>query len=230
MNENTVAVQLHRGRQALQRILTTDLRQELSTYDIPIPPDSEWHETRIWCPRCGQHRLSARFSDDIFTVRCTDCAVDDDDHLTHRDLPDGLNDQVKGYKPALTRTLTWGYNYYKPGLTDGAINCYWCGRPAQLKLSLPAHVPPWLRHQRGFHMHCDHCRAPNYGTLDQFALSLPEVQQFWRQHPRIHFLPQQEVTVENRPGLKITVENVSGPARLDILFDRSNYLILGIQR
>jgi hypothetical protein len=79
-------------------------------------------------------------------------------------------------------------------------------------------------------MRCDHCRAPNYGTLDQFALSIPEVQQFWRQHPRIHILPHKELTVENRPGLKITVENVSGPARLDLLFDRASFQVLAIQR
>jgi hypothetical protein len=209
-------------------VLATRFQAELIAYGIPLPEDNQWHETRIWCPRCGQHRLSGGFIDSVFQIRCPGCAIAPDDNLTKRSLPDGLVDEVKGYKPALSRSLTWGYQYYQPGLTTGRLNCYWCGRAARLEFSLPAYAPGWHQGKRGFHMHCDYCHAPNYGTLDQYALSLPDVQQFWRKYPRIHILPEQEVTVEDRPGLKVTIESPVKTAGLDLLFDRKTFQVLAI--
>ena len=223
MTENAVAVRLHRGKEALRKVLHTKLRQEISLYGVELPEPDTWQETRIWCPICGGRHLMGRFSGAEFSLRCPDCAVEPDDYLNHRNLPDGLIDSLKSYKPALTRALAWSHHYFHPGLESGTLPCYNCGQPAPLHHHLPHYAPPSKQTQRGFHLCCNKCRAKNYGTLQQWALTLPEVQQFWRNHPRIRTQPEQEITIDGRPGIRITIESLSSSAQLDLLFDQATF-------
>src|SRR4051794_3709983 len=50
LSTGAVAVRLHRGRLALRRVLSTDLRPAAAGYGLGAPADDGWQETRIWCP------------------------------------------------------------------------------------------------------------------------------------------------------------------------------------
>jgi RNA polymerase sigma-70 factor (ECF subfamily) len=228
ITENVASVRLHRGKQTLRKILATQMRQMVNDYGLLISNESTWQDTRIWCPRCGQQRLLGRFSKAEFTLRCPHCALTADDWITHYTPPGTLFEGVKTFKPALSRALASGRDYYQPALSNGQTTCYNCGAEATIKRHLPAYAPATRYGQRGMHTLCSNCQAKNYGTLDQFALSLPQVQKFWRQHPRMRLLPEKEISIENLPGLLIRVESVTTAASVAVLLDETTYEVRGV--
>ena len=54
---------LRRGKLALRRILTTDLRDEAVSQGLIAPDDAGWQQTRLWCADCGERRLLGRFGE-----------------------------------------------------------------------------------------------------------------------------------------------------------------------
>jgi RNA polymerase sigma factor (sigma-70 family) len=59
LTEGAVEARLHRGKLALRRVLTTDLRDDAVAYGLIASSDAGWQETRIWCASCGERRLIA---------------------------------------------------------------------------------------------------------------------------------------------------------------------------
>ena len=58
--------------------------------------------------------------------------------------------------------------------------------------------------------------------------SLPEAQHFWKKHPRLRTLPQQELEVVGRPALLTTFESITEHARLDIVTSADSFMVLNI--
>ena len=229
LNEGAVAVRLHRGRLALRRVLSSDLRDEAAAYGLSAPQDDGWQETRIWCSECGQHRLLGRYDVERrhLVLRCPGCPSAPDflylDHVDHRGLLAG----VKTLKPALTRVMDWANTYYRRGLAEGTVRCARCGRPAVLDRGLDpsASAPP--RPEPGVHVICS-CKPINQTTLQGMALYTPEGQRFWREHSRIFALPQRTVEFGGRSAIVAGYASVADAARLDVLFDRDTYSILHV--
>jgi Sigma-70, region 4 len=63
LTEGAVEARLQRGKLALRRVLTTDLRDEAVAYGLIASSDAGWQETRIWCADCGERRLLGRFGE-----------------------------------------------------------------------------------------------------------------------------------------------------------------------
>ncbi|HKB48260.1 MAG TPA: RNA polymerase sigma factor, partial [Ktedonobacterales bacterium] len=82
---SAVAVRLQRGRLALRRLLTTELRDELAVYSPRAGSDAGWEETRLWCTVCGRRRLLGRY--DVrggeLWLRCPDCCAGGNDYYSH---------------------------------------------------------------------------------------------------------------------------------------------------
>jgi hypothetical protein len=57
LSEGAVEARLHRGKLALRRLLTTELREDAAAYGLVAPERGAWQATRIWCLVCGQRRL-----------------------------------------------------------------------------------------------------------------------------------------------------------------------------
>ncbi|HEY7849565.1 MAG TPA: RNA polymerase sigma factor, partial [Ktedonobacterales bacterium] len=72
LSEGAVRVRLHRGRQALRRALSGDLRAEAEALDLALPAAPDWLESRIWCPFCGASHLRYRINRATgeYTIRC----------------------------------------------------------------------------------------------------------------------------------------------------------------
>lgn len=231
LSEATLSVRLHRGRQALHKILTTTLREDAAAYGL-IEQDSEsWQETRIWCPFCGQARLHGRLSTTpshlrLHCIRCGDAYGPFVDHMSYLGLIDG----VKTFKAALTRVMRWANTYYHSGTAIGKVLCHSCNRPAPLIVCHESntHYSPNYR-KLGVHVECS-CNAVNNSELEGMALFTAEGQAFWRAYPRIHKLPERHVEANGRDAIVIGYKSVTGSATFDAIYSRDTFELISTFR
>ncbi|HEV8194346.1 MAG TPA: hypothetical protein VGP82_23085, partial [Ktedonobacterales bacterium] len=111
----------HRGKFALRRVLTTDLRAEAASYGFVPLGDDGWQQTRICCPGCGASALLGRMipGTDCFTLRCPACY--------ERGHPDLANWQehrlfqgLSSHRVALSRLSKSAHIFYRCVLSEGA--------------------------------------------------------------------------------------------------------------
>lgn len=226
LSENTVGVRLHRGRLALRRLLTTELRAEAEALDL-ISAGDGWQETRIWCSECGQQRLRGRFTSDEFVLRCPQCCIEPDAFHSQSNVGPLLSG-LKAFRPALTRFSTWMDGFFRNAVTTGRAICQQCGQHTPLHLCLPLSAPPSVRARRGMHIKCEYCGAGSYESLDGFALHMPAGRRFWREHPRIRTLPQRELSYQGAPAILISFESVAELDTIDFIIHRERYTLLSV--
>ena len=232
LSESAVAVRLHRGKLALRRLLANELRDEAGAYGLFGPDAASWQETRIWCTTCGQRRLLGRFipANGELILRCPGCHSEPGTTACHHVSYIGLFDGIHGHKAALSRVLRWANTYYRPALRQGLAPCTHCGRPAPLRMGLPPGHPHERGADRYYHVACARCDYPeNNSSLGALLLGLPEGSRFWRQHPRIRFLPVREVEARGRAAVVVGFESVTDTARLEALVTRDTFDVLRIQ-
>ncbi|MFL5801344.1 MAG: RNA polymerase sigma factor [Roseiflexaceae bacterium] len=241
LSEGAVAVRLHRGKLAFRRLIEGQLRPEAETFGLVAPQAEQrgWHETRLWCPECGQHRLLGYLDTQHgdFSVRCPDCSPEPGLEISRTVEHPGCFDGVKGFKAAYTRSLNWAYRYYRGALANqqtGMAPCWECGRPIPLLLRLPYDDPdvhPRQRGRRGVYVRCD-CRAGqrrHCSTLPRsLTLHLPEGQRFWREHPRMRFLPEREVDIGGQAAVVGGFESLGDSARLEVVALRDTFAVISI--
>lgn len=221
-NAAAIAMRLQRGKLALRRLLT----QEMSTQDGQ--QQEEWEQTRVWCINCGQQKVMAHFQPEqaILQLQCPHCAFASDTQLTNS-CEAHLFRGIKSHKPALSRLLNWVYRYYYEFRQGLSAPCLCCGTPLPL---LTESIPPLLFPYKGpvFYNHCEHCHFHNLTSLSSIVLSLPEGQRFWKEHPRIHIPPQQEIEVDGHSAFLTTIESVTDAARLTVITTADTYQVLRI--
>ena len=88
VNISTVAMRLQRGKLALRRVLTTDLRRETALYTPQTLASSseQWETTPLWCYLCGQHRLLGirKSEEGKLFLKCPGCNRNSGE--AHRDM------------------------------------------------------------------------------------------------------------------------------------------------
>lgn len=231
LSEGAVEARVQRGKLTLRRVLTTELRDEATTYGL-VSPEDKWQQTRIWCPCCGKQRLHGYFasgSSRSLVVRCFSCWAN-----FGADTP-GLFDGIQGYRAALSRLAKWYHPFFQTGLTQGCVACLRCGQPASLCLApgpgMPeafTGLPPATPGTYGFWTHCAKCNSWAFQSdLAAFAFSTPAVQEFWRNHPRMIILPERPIETGDGPGLLIAFQDLTGPARIELIFARPTLTFIG---
>jgi RNA polymerase sigma factor (sigma-70 family) len=236
-SEGAVAVTLHRGKSALRRLLSSDLCEEATRYGVTLPGSSGWQETRLWCPNCGQHRLLGWFAAGrtAFDMKCPRCHQEGgfmEPHVTG----DWMLNAPKGYGRLLLSLMVWADDYFRRALAMRRAPCVGCGRLTAVRLSLPEDLlqqghrdsVPAVRAMRHVCIRCAVCHTTVVNSLKGLALYLPEGQQFWRVHRRIHALPEREVDAAGRPAVVTSFESLTSQARLDIVCARDTYEVLHV--
>jgi RNA polymerase sigma factor (sigma-70 family) len=154
LTDGALLVRLHRGKLALRRILTTDLRREASAYGLVDLETADWQETRIWCPLCGKHRLIAKpdRSSKCMEFRCPGpCVwplgtiVEGGFHIVERDLT--------SQKAILSRLLLDCHAHYRQGLASRQTICRQCGRRIPARQYAPSELPGPQREWYGIYIH-----------------------------------------------------------------------------
>ena len=227
LSEGAVAMRVQRGKLALRRALTTELRAEALAYGLAGAGREAWEETRLWCPGCGEARLRGRLSEGEFALRCPGCCEDPRVFVALHSGRDGVLAGVRGFRRALARHAAWSHTFYARALADGSATCPECGRASPVRLRLPGDIPE-VRGLPGVDAHCPHCRTPRNGSLHAIALAAPAAQAFWREQGRIRSLPLQETVAGGRPALVAGFEGATSSARLDVLFAQDTYEIIEI--
>lgn len=189
ITENAVAARVHRGKLAFRRVLTSELREEAAIYGLLSSSTLTWQETRIWCPQCGRRRLSGRFVKDAvpatFELQCLGC--DDGIVGTQVDLSipyfAELLGPIKTFKPAFNRLLAAAREYCQQALTTQIFPCLVCGQQTTSWIGQRTDNSPRKSDEYEVRIRCNNCAVELNNSLSSLAMSLPEVQQFWRSHP-----------------------------------------------
>lgn len=237
-SEGTVAVRLHRGRQALQRVVTTHFHQDALVFGLVQPASGARTTTNIWCPDCGSARLvfapRSDASADQFRLVCPSCCTLPRSVYMFADLSTPemkkVVDGVHGYRPILKRLDAAGTRWLNAGLNDkrGAV-CDHCGQRATLQ-RIPAGQSTGPLHNT-FHVvvSCP-CGQTNFTTrLGRIHHGLTEVQRFWSKSNRMRRLPDQRVSVEGVPAVLTRFESLTNTAMLDVLVRESDFTLLRVE-
>lgn len=227
LTENAVTVRLHRGKVALRKLLTTELRADAETFGLLSSAD-EWTETRIWCPLCGQRQMMGISNESEFALRCPTCSDAFKTNLlgidwTRMERPARL---PKSYRPMMKRIVAELHTRYTTALTQGQYVCPTCQSESPVHCHFPESAPPSMRHLRGVHIFCAACNEISWTSLSMIALSSPEGLRFYQEHARVHSLPEQEIEFNGAPALVVSATSVADSARLDVIVHRDTFVTL----
>ncbi|HKO24741.1 MAG TPA: sigma-70 family RNA polymerase sigma factor, partial [Chloroflexota bacterium] len=235
LSTDAVSMRLTRGKLLLRRALTADLREEATAYGFCDPATDGWQQTRIWCPQCGRHRLTARFPRPPGTVsfRCPACHPDpemtgSDYRLTNAHFARLIGGLTRP-RTILKRTAASTHAYYRKAIDERAAVCTNCGRPAHFRLSLHDDTSTLVTDPHLLYVRCAACGEITSSSFGGLVMSLPEVQRFWAEHHRIRtLLPQREVEIAGHPALVTRFESVTDAARLDVVSRRDTLMAIHI--
>lgn len=221
LKPGTVAVRLQRGKLTLQKIFRKHLHAESQAFGLIHPNHTSWEETNIWCPCCGQTRLWGKFQkDEVFALRCPHCDPDPQSIMAGLDLSKPYHARLlgntKSYKPAYARLLTSFAPLYRQALESLTVACLACGRPVDVMID----ELKFKADQKGIRqirLQCPACGWVSNKALSSLVLSLPEVQKFWRHHPRIKTLPAQQIEVDGSPAFIRRLQSVQDGAEITVI-------------
>ena len=233
LQTGAVAMRLQRGKLALRKVLSDELRQEWQEYGPSV--GEAWEETSIWCTQCGKHRLVGLFrpTEGRLWLSCPECGDYSHSNLT-RTCEAQMFLGMKRIKPATARLRSWTHSYYRQYLPLRAAPCLRCGKmiPFQLASSLrevdaELFSGRWLQ-QRGVYLACQDCQLYNWTSLEGLVLALPEGQTFVREHARIRLLPEQQIEVDGQTAFITTFESVTDQARFEVVSGSEAFQVVGI--
>ncbi len=231
LREGTVKVQVHRGKQALRQVLTTQFREEALAYDLIAPDVARWQATRLWCPFCGQRHLDGLLdvAQGDFTLQCPACVAEMGVFVSYTSMPSWFQG-VSGFKPAFNRVKRWVNTYYhQPVLPHSPSPGTFCGWSRFLYTSLAKASTESQKHTRGMLMCCAPCGQGGTMHLSNLVLYLPPAWQFWHDYPRLQLREERPVEYQGRDALVTSFRSMTEPIQLDVILDQQTYEVLCIQ-
>src|SRR5215212_1919250 len=228
MNINTgmVAVRLQRGKLTLQKLFRKDLQAESIAFGLIQSEDNSWEETNIWCIWCGRSHLVGKYQKNkVFALRCPACDPGPDRIMAGLDLTKPyharLLGNIKTYKPAYARLLSSLLPLYRRALQSHTVPCLACGQAVDVRIDDVSKKHP--NETRQIHLRCPICGWASNKAFSGLMLSLPEVQQFWRKHPRLRTLPVQEIEVDGSLAFVHHLQSIQDGAELTVISRRNSF-------
>jgi RNA polymerase sigma factor (sigma-70 family) len=234
-NTGAVAMRLQRGKLALRRVLTQEMKHEAALY-LPSTSTEAWETTPLWCHVCGRQRLLGQHDpvEGKLLLFCPHC-----DEVVNRNVLPVLKG-VRGYRRLYSRLAAWCDHYYHAGLRNGAIACIHCGRTVPATITAPRQFPRWMLEQGDAHawmrtsderivmIACEYCQSASTTALESLMLEAPAGQRFLQAHPRIRTLPRQYLEVDGRAAILTRFESVLDTARLEVVADNTTLEVLRV--
>ncbi|MBC7805573.1 MAG: RNA polymerase sigma factor [Akkermansiaceae bacterium] len=224
ISENAATVRIHRGRDALRKVLETTLRAEASAHGLLSAEAAQgWRETTLFCCRCGRERLQGRFvaadpgagQDADFMLRCPACPGMLDGMTSNAAPMDAASvlTGVQGFRAGLNRVNRWWQEYLADALETRATLCPRCGHVAQAMISDAPESP-------GMGVGCPKCNAITFYIHPTGLLYHSEqAQAFWRRFPRVRNQAARNIVCEGRPAILTAFADRATAARIEMVFD-----------
>lgn len=233
LSETAVAVRLHRGKRAMRRLLATDLRADAAAYGLGDHAGTAAHQSHMWCPYCGQQRLTIHDDrpNDGVAFRCPSCSTAPGMHVVYLRQPQllvGLR-STKAMLSRQLRALDALMEQATQALTAPCLRCY---RLVPVRCVSPADDDALHHQQPGIYFHCQQCYPTPlpFPTIARAAraLQLPQTQQFWRTHPRMHVVPDHPITYAGQPAILTRYQSWTQSAALDIISAPDTFVIWAV--
>lgn len=229
LREGTVKVQVHRGRLALRRVLTTHLREEAVAYNLIAPDAGTFQTTRIWCPLCGRRHLEGKLDvvQGDFLLQCPACVAEMGVYTSYTAMPSWF-EGVTGLKPAFNRVMRWVNTSYRPAAHRHASPGVFCGWSRSPFADLSRALPESVQRAPGTLMCCSPCGQGGTMRHANLVLFLPRAWQFWRDHPRVRLLEEHSIEHQGRAALVTSFRSMTEPVQLDVVLAQETYEVLCI--
>ena len=233
LNPGTVAVRLQRGKLTLQKLLRTSLQMEASAFGLIRSSNSQWEETNIWCPGCGQSRLLGKYQkNEVFALRCPTCDPEAESIMAGLDLTKpyhaALLGNIKTYKPAYARLLTAFNPLYQQALKSHTAPCLACG--SQLEVIVEDDKPAYKHFDKftQITLYCPACDWASNKSLLGLVLASPEAQRFWRAYPWMRTTPPQEIEAQGSMAYLTRLQSVTDNAELTVISRRDTFELIKV--
>jgi RNA polymerase sigma factor (sigma-70 family) len=226
LTEGAVEARLHRGKLSLKRMLTTELSDEAISFGLIMPHDAGWEETRVWCPGCGTHKLDGHFNpqEGELIMRCTECASP---QVIGAHLGNGFR-AMKTYRPAVSRVLDSIHELFRILPEHGATLCPNCCERVPIRHGVSPVPPPGRGNHEDIYLSCPGCGWLDSETWHSLTWSIPEVRRFWRENPRMRFMPEHPMEFAGHPAVLSGFESVTGAARIEVVTLRDTCEVVSI--
>lgn len=222
LSEEALAQRLHRGKLTLRRLLSQNLPSETEAIS-PQGNCGQEQETGIWCPLCNNARLIKYVTQStLIGFQCPACW-----HIAIVSEPE-IYSGLQSPKAILNRQLHALSQHYWQAIYTHHATCFWCQSPARVQIVQAQDLPEPLLPYTSVHIACTSCSYEDCNSLPHLALDVPEAHQFWRKHPRMHWLPAQELDHGGVPALISGFQSATDSARLNVIMHRETLHILGI--
>jgi len=227
LSEEALAQRLRRGKLALRRLLSNDLQAE-AEFVFPQVDNGQEQETGIWCPMCNRARLVKYVtSSSLVGFQCPTCW-----HIASFDKPE-IWAGLQNPKAILNRQIQALGHYYWQAIHSPQPICLLCQSPAHVQVVQAQDVPESCHigcpySSTSIHIACTRCPYEEFNPLPHLTLDIPEASQFWRKHPRMHWLPAQEIDHGGVPAFVSSFQSATDAAHLDVIIQRSTLHVLGI--
>ena len=217
LSEGAVEARLHRGKLAFKRVLANHMSEEAIAFGLLAPSDAGWQSTRIWCPCCGRQHLDAWFRpwEGKLYMRCAGC-FDADIHFIHAEHASAFHG-IRTQKPALGRVLDSIHALFRLRTSGAHAPCPACGVLLPIMTGVPTWVQPSFTEHESKYVWHPGCGGFDRETWHSLTWSVPEVRRFWKQHPRMRFVPARPVEKDGSPAVVTGFESLSSDARIDVV-------------
>ena len=98
-----------------------------------------------------------------------------------------------------------------------AAPCLACGHAVEIRIVDEPRMPFRPKNKKQIHLRCPVCGWASNKSLTGLIFSLPQVQQFWREHPRLRTLPPQEIEVEGSIAFITRLQSVTDSTELTVI-------------
>ncbi len=225
LSEDALVQRLYRGKQALRRVLSTQLRTEATAMGLPTAIDIQAQgTTHIYCPLCGKEQLiKYEISVDSLTgFRCPGCG--------NIAAWKNENQPLKSFKSLLNRQISHLGDRYWEAINGSQVHCSKCGRPAQFTVCYPqdiSHIDS-AAHYTATSFSCPHCGQVETNDLPRLTLDICEARRFWRKHAHMQWLPERIIDFAGRPALVSSFRSRTDTVQLDVIIDQATLKVLGV--
>lgn len=234
LTEGAVEARLHRGKLALRRVLSTDLSDQAVALGLIPGSEAGWEQTPVWCPACGRRKLEGWFrrEEGRLLMRCPDCPGISS-HIINAS-GEGLKG-VQTYRPAVSRVLDTIHSAYRVRARHQANRealatpCPRCGRWLPVRRGRPDWVGHSPEESDSAYFSHPECGLFDMETWHALTWSLPEARRFWKDNPRMRFMPATEVDFGGSPAVVTGFESITGSARLEVVTLRHTLEVVSIR-